>query len=471
MNEPTPLASTLSRTGLIESARALTPLDGRYSEQLAYLSAAFSEFSLMRNRVRVEVEWFIALSLNDEISDFPALSEEAIAQLRGLVENFGSVDFERIRAFERVTGHDVKAVEYFIKDVISSTDMADKREFVHFCCTSEDINNLAYGLMLQECFNDVWLPKIRNLHRQISELAHSLRDVAFLTRTHGQPATPSTLGKEMAIFAYRLERQLKAAEACEFLGKLNGAVGTFSAHVLAYPDADWEAFARRFVEGFGLTYNPLTTQIEPHDYMAEVFHVVSRVNAICTDLAVDAWLYIGIGYFAQRLKAGEVGSSTMPHKINPIDFENGEANFGLSSVLLNHLASKLAVSRMQRDLSDSSTLRSIGSAFGYACVGVDSLSRGIGKLAVDRAKIEDELADAWEILGEGVQTVMRKAGVENPYEKMKALTRGAKVTSADLHNFIAGLDLPADDKRRLLDLKPRDYIGIAAELVDHIRLD
>ncbi len=453
----------------LERARALTPLDGRYSAKLEDLGSAFSEFALMRNRVRVEVEWFIALSRHEAIIDFPPLSDGSVVHLRRIADEFSSADFDAIKTIERVTGHDLKAVEYFLKEAIATTEMAAHKEFVHFCCTSEDINNLAYGIMMRDCLHGVWLPRMTALQAQIANMAHEYRDVAFLTRTHGQAATPSTLGKEMGVFAYRLERQLAAARRCELLGKLNGAVGTFSAHALAYPDAPWEDIARRFVEGFGLAYNPLTTQIEPHDYMAEVFHAISRTNAICTNLAVDAWLYIGIGYFAQRLKPGEVGSSTMPHKINPIDFENAEANFGLSNALFGHLAGKLAVSRMQRDLSDSSALRNIGSAFGYSCIAIDALTRGLSKLGIDRAKIDADLANAWEVLGEGIQTVMRKAGIENPYERMKAMTRGARVTVDDMRAFVQSLDLPADDKARLLSLTPAGYIGLASKLVEHVR--
>ncbi len=450
------------------AATALTSLDGRYHAATRPLAERISEFALMRNRVRVEVEWFLFLSGIDTIPELPPTDAATASRLRALYTGFDETAFARIKAIERRTNHDMKAVEYFVKERLEGTPLQPYREFVHFACTSEDINNIAYALMLRDAVREVWQPQVRAVHERLAGMALQWRDVAMLTRTHGQAATPSTLGKEIAVFAYRLQRQLRAVEQLEFLAKINGATGTFSAHVLAYPGLDWEALSRRFVESFGLVHNPLTTQIEPHDFMAEAFHAMQRVHTICTDLCVDAWLYISIGYFRQRLVAGEVGSSTMPHKVNPIDFENAEANFGLANATLQHLSGKLPVSRLQRDLSDSATLRTIGSAIGYGCVALTALLRGLGKLELDAAMIAKVLDGAWEILGEGVQTVMRKACGDDPYDQMKQLTRGTTLTRESYLAFIATSDLSEPEKQRLSAVTPADYVGRASALVDNL---
>jgi adenylosuccinate lyase len=445
---------------------ALSPLDGRYRRSTGALAERLSEFALMRNRVRVEVEWLIFLSRDLKLPEFPPMADADVAALRALYEDFGPAEFEAIREIERVTNHDVKSVEYFLKARTEGTAVHPFREFIHFGCTSEDINNLAYGLMLKAGVTEVWIPKLEALIADLEARAVALRDVRMLSHTHGQAATPTTLGKEFAVFAYRLGRQLKAARNLAFLGKFNGATGTFSAHAMAYPDVDWMGASKRFVESFGLEHNPLTTQIEPHDHISEACDLVARVNTIATNLSVDMWLYISLGYFSQALVKDEVGSSTMPHKVNPIDFENAEANFGLANALLRHLSAKLPISRLQRDLSDSSTLRNLGSALGYACLALDSLARGLGRLKVADERLAAELNDAWEVLGEGLQTVMRKAGADSPYEQMKTLTRGEPVGPETFAQIIADLDLPPEEKARVLALTPRDYVGYASALVD-----
>ncbi len=448
---------------------ALSPLDGRYRRSTEALAERLSEFALMRNRVRVEIEWLVFLSRDLKLPEFPPMADADVAALRALYLDFGPAEFAAIRETERVINHDVKSVEYFIKARTEGTAVYPYREFIHFGATSEDINNLAYGLMLKAAITEVWIPKLEALVADLEARATALRDVRMLAHTHGQPATPTTLGKEFAVFAYRLGRQLKAARRLAFLGKFNGATGTFSAHAMAYPGIDWLAASKRFVESFGLEHNPLTTQIEPHDYVSEACDLVARVDTIATNLSVDMWLYISLGYFNQALVKDEVGSSTMPHKVNPIDFENAEANFGLANALLRHLSGKLPISRLQRDLSDSSTLRNLGSALGYACLALDSLARGLGRLRVADDQLAAELDGAWEVLGEGLQTVMRKAGAESPYERMKALTRGEPVGPDTFAEIIEGLDLPAGEKARLLALTPRDYVGRAAALVDELK--
>jgi adenylosuccinate lyase len=450
---------------------ALSPLDGRYRKSTQPLAELLSEFALMRNRVRVEVEWLIFLSRDLKLPEFPALADADVRRLRALYETFGAAEFDSIRNIERVTNHDVKSVEYFLKNQTEGTAVYPFREFIHFGCTSEDINNLAYGLMLKAAINDVWIPKLEGLCADLEARAVALRDVRMLSHTHGQPATPTTLGKEFAVFAYRLKRQLAAARGLVFLGKFNGATGTFSAHAMAYPQVDWMGASRRFVESFGLEHNPLTTQIEPHDYISEACDLVARVNTIATNVSIDMWLYISLGYFSQALVKDEVGSSTMPHKVNPIDFENAEANFGLANALLRHLSAKLPISRLQRDLSDSSTMRNVGSALGYSCLALDSLVRGLGRLRVADERLAAELDDAWEVLGEGLQTVMRKAGADSPYEQMKALTRGEPVGPETFAKIIDELDLPRTEKARLLAVTPRDYVGYASALVDALAND
>jgi adenylosuccinate lyase len=459
---------TSAQSGSLDAGMALSPLDGRYRKSTEPLAGLLSEFALMRNRVRVEVEWLIFLSRDLKLPEFPSLADADIGRLRALYENFGAAEFEAIRDIERVTNHDVKSVEYFLKNRTEGTDVHPFREFIHFGCTSEDINNLAYGLMLKAAINEIWIPKLEGLCADLEARAVDLRDTRMLSHTHGQPATPTTLGKEFAVLAYRLKRQLSAARNLAFLGKFNGATGTFSAHAMAYPDVDWMDASRRFVESFGLEHNPLTTQIEPHDYISEACDLVARVNTIATNLSVDMWLYISLGYFSQALVKDEVGSSTMPHKVNPIDFENAEANFGVANALLRHLSAKLPISRLQRDLSDSSTMRNVGSALGYSCLALDSLARGLKRLRVADSRLAADLDEAWEVLGEGLQTVMRKAGADSPYEQMKALTRGEPVGPETFGRIIADLDLPQGEKTRLLAMKPRDYVGYASALVDRL---
>jgi adenylosuccinate lyase len=450
------------------SLDAVSPLDGRYREQIAPLAAYFSEEALICRRVGVEIEWLIALAAHPAIPEARPFTAEEIATLRGIVTGFDEAAAARVKEIERTTRHDVKAVEYFLKERLAGTSLAAVAEFLHFACTSEDINNLAYGRMLQGGLREIWLPQAEKLVAAVATQADTLRDVPMLAHTHGQPASPTTVGKELAVFVYRWRRQLRRIRDLEYLGKFNGAVGNFNAHTAAYPDAPWEAIARAFVEGLGLTYNPLTTQIEPHDYLAECCHALVRFNTITVDFDRDLWFYIALGYFKQRVVAGEVGSSTMPHKVNPINFENSEANMELSTALLTHLATRLPVSRLQRDLTDSSTLRNLGVGIAHSYLALRSAMRGLGELSADRAALERDLDTNWEVLGEAIQTVMRKAGQPNSYEKLKELTRGARVTAADMRAFIESLDLPPADRARLLALTPATYTGLAAELVDHI---
>ena len=451
------------------SLKALSPLDGRYAPQVGDLPDYLSEYALFRYRVRVEVEWLILMSERPEIAHVRPLSADERQCLRSWVADFGGEHARRIADIERTTRHDVKAVEYHLKERMADTSLADLREAVHFCCTSEDINNLAYALMLKDAVERVWHPVARRLVDEVTALAEATRELPMLARTHGQPATPSTLGKEMAVFVYRWQRQLRRLQEIEYPGKFNGAVGTYSAHVAAYPDAPWEQIARAFVERLGLIFTPLTTQIESHDCMAELFHLLIRFNTISLDFVRDMWSYISLGYFRQKVVSGQVGSSTMPHKVNPINFETSEANLGVSTALLEHLAAKLPVSRMQRDLSDSSSLRNAATAIGHAVVALEYARKGLATVCVDADRLRADLGDAWEVFSEAVQTVMRKSGLENPYERMKTLTRGAAITRETLHALIRGLDLPEGDRERLLSLTPEAYTGIAARLVDHIR--
>jgi adenylosuccinate lyase len=450
------------------SLDAVSPLDGRYRDQIAPLAAYFSEEALIRQRVLVEVEWLIALAAEPAIPEVRPFTAEEVAALRGIVTGVDEAAAARVKEIERTTRHDVKAVEYFLKERLAGTALAPVAEFLHFACTSEDINNLAYGRMLQGGLREIWLPQAEKLVAAVAAQAEALRDVPMLAHTHGQPASPTTAGKELAVFVYRWRRQLRRIRDLEYLGKFNGAVGNFNAHTAAYPDAPWEAIARAFVEGLGLTYNPLTTQIEPHDYLAECCHALVRFNTITVDFDRDLWFYISLGYFKQRVVAGEVGSSTMPHKVNPINFENSEANMELSTALLTHLATRLPVSRIQRDLTDSSALRNLGVGIAHSYLALRSALRGLGELSVDRAALERDLDANWEVLAEAVQTVMRKAGHPNPYEKLKELTRGARITAADMRAFVERLDLPSADRARLLTLTPATYTGLAAALVDHI---
>ncbi len=454
---------------------ALSPLDGRYAPSAEPYARSFSEEALFRQRFRVEVEWFLALAGEDAVAELPPVSDATAATLRGWVRDFGASDVARIKDIERRINHDVKAVEYLLKEKLTSAGTsAGDAEFVHFACTSEDINNLAHGLMLKDGLESAWLPEAGALVEEVWRLADSHAGLPMPSHTHGQPASPTTLGKELAVFAARWDRQLGQIRATAnggLLGKFNGAVGTYGAHAAAYPGVDWPGLSRRFVEGFGLQWNPLTTQIESHDALAEVFHGMVRFNAILLDFCRDMWEYISRSYLRQRPVAGEVGSSTMPHKVNPIDFENAEANLGISSALLEHLASKLMVSRMQRDLSDSSAMRNMGVAVGHSGVAIAAARKGLAKVSPAPEVMEAELDGQWEVLAEPIQTVMRRYGLPEPYERLKALTRGQAVTAADVKDFVHGLDLPAEAGERLGRLTPGSYTGLAARLVTLGRSD
>ena len=449
---------------------ALSPLDGRYAGKVAALAEHFSEFGLMRARVRVEIAWLVALSDAPEIPEVAPFPAAARAALAAVAADFAPADAARIKAIERTTNHDVKAVEYWLKERFAAVpEVAAVGEFFHFACTSEDINNLAHGLMLAAARRDVLLPALSGVVAALRSLAHAHAALPMLARTHGQPATPTTLGKELANVVARLDRAVEGIATAALPGKLNGAVGNYNAHVVAYPGLDWEALAARVVAGLGLEFNPYTTQIEPHDGMATLFDALARANTILIDLDRDVWGYVSLGYFRQRVKEGEVGSSTMPHKVNPIDFENSEGNLGLANALLRHLAEKLPVSRWQRDLTDSTVLRNMGVALGYALLGWVSLRQGLAKLAVDEVRIKADLDANWEVLAEPIQTVMRRYGVPNPYEQLKALTRGRSgITREALHAFIDGLALPDDARARLKALTPSTYTGLAADLARRV---
>ncbi len=449
----------------VTSLTSLSPLDGRYAGRMEALRPLLSEFGLMHRRVQVEVEWFIALS-DAGFAEFRPLSEAARGLLRGLVTRFSESDAQAIKDIERTTNHDVKAVEYWLKArLVNHSELHKAAEWVHFACTSEDINNTSHALMLQAARRDVLLPAIDQVLASLRALALAEAATPMLSRTHGQTASPTTLGKEVANVVARLTRARNVLAAVQPLAKMNGAVGNYNAHLAAYPTFDWEGFAKTVVEQrLGLAFNPCTIQIEPHDWMAELFDAVTRTHTILIDWCRDAWGYISLGYFRQRLKDGEVGSSTMPHKVNPIDFENAEGNFGLANALLTHLSQKLPISRFQRDLTDSTVLRNMGVAIGYGVLACDSLSRGMGKLEVNRTAIDADLDAAWEVLAEPIQTVMRRHGLPNPYEQLKALTRGRDITRESIRAFIERLDLPSDEKRRLLELTPASYTGLAATL-------
>ena len=447
---------------------ALSPLDGRYFAKVDPLREIFSEFGLIKRRVAVEVAWLIALSECPEIEEVPVLSSEATAKLSGIASNFGAEQAARVKSIEATTNHDVKAVEYFLKEAVEeSAELSRISEFIHFGCTSEDINNLSHALMLRDG-NIVISQHFADVTKDLSDLSVLHAGQPMLSRTHGQSATPTTLGKELANVVARLKRQLKVAETVRPLGKMNGAVGNYNAHHIAYPEVDWPQLSKQFVTSLGIEWNPYTTQIEPHDYMAEYFDAIARLNQILVDFARDIWSYISLGYFKQRMIDGEVGSSTMPHKVNPIDFENAEGNFGLANALLNHLAQKLPVSRWQRDLTDSTVLRNMGVALGYSLLGLVSLKRGIAKLEVSADPINEDLEASWEVLGEAVQTMMRRYGVPEPYEKLKALTRGQQLEPEALRDFILALEIPDHAKERLVSLTPATYTGYAAELADGI---
>ena len=449
---------------------ALSPLDGRYAARVAALRPLLSEFGLMHRRVQVEVEWFIALS-NAGMAEFKPLSEASRGLLRGLVTRFSEADAQAIKNIERTTNHDVKAVEYWLKGRFESNpELNAAGEFVHFACTSEDINNTSHALMLQAARTEVLLPMLDQVIGVLGALAHRLADVSMLSRTHGQTASPTTVGKEVANVVARLRTARQRIADVQLLAKMNGAVGNYNAHLAACPDIDWEAFSQRVVEQqLGLIFNPYTTQIEPHDCMAELFDAITRSNTILIDWSRDVWAYISLGYFKQRLKAGEIGSSTMPHKVNPIDFENAEGNFGLANALLTHLSQKLPISRLQRDLTDSTVLRNMGVALGYAVLGCDSLLRGLGKLEINPAAIAADLDAAWEVLAEPIQTVMRRFNLPNPYERLKELTRGKTITREAIQAFIATLEIPAAERDRLMAMTPGNYTGKAAELARRVQ--
>ncbi|GAA0568358.1 adenylosuccinate lyase [Halomonas salifodinae] len=447
----------------LSALTALSPVDGRYADKAAALREHFSEFGLIRARVTVEIRWLQALAGHSQITEVPPLSAEAVAFLEALVRDFSVQDAERIKEIERTTNHDVKAVEYFIKEKIEGQpELHAITEFVHFACTSEDINNLSHALMLKGGLAEL-LPVMRRVADEVARLAEAHADQPMLSRTHGQTASPTTLGKEMANVAYRLRRQLTQIESVELLGKINGAVGNYNAHLATYPEIDWEAHAKAFVEGLELTFNPYTTQIEPHDYIAELFDAVCRFNTILIDFDRDVWGYISLGYFKQRTVAGEIGSSTMPHKVNPIDFENSEGNLGLANAVLGHLAQKLPISRWQRDLTDSTVLRNLGMGLAYGLIAYQATLKGIGKLEANPARLAEDLDASWEVLAEPIQTVMRRYGIEKPYEKLKELTRGKRIDQAGFAAFIDTLALPDAVKAELKALTPAGYIGNAVE--------
>jgi len=447
----------------LSSLTAVSPVDGRYGSKTEDLRPVFSEFGLIRYRVLVEIRWLQALADHPDIAEVPPLSGPASGLLNGILENFSAADASRIKDIERTTNHDVKAVEYFIKERIAGTaELEAVSEFVHFACTSEDINNLAHALMLREGCERVLMPRMDEVAATVRTLAHALADLPMLSRTHGQPASPTTLGKELANVVYRLDHRRKQVAEVRLLGKLNGAVGNYNAHLAAYPDLDWPGFARAFVESLGLDWNPYSIQIEPHDSMAELFDAIARVNTVLIDFCRDLWGYIALGYFRQKAVAGEIGSSTMPHKVNPIDFENAEGNLGLANAIFGHLARKLPISRWQRDLTDSTVLRNLGVGFAHTSIALQSILRGVGKLEPDAECLAADLDANWEVLAEPVQTVMRRYGVEQPYEKLKALTRGHRITQADLAQFIDSLDIPDAAKTRLKALSPGSYTGNAS---------
>jgi adenylosuccinate lyase len=453
----------------LSSLTAVSPIDGRYADKTVDLRPIFSEFGLIRYRVLIEVRWLQALAAHPAIPEAPPLSSHAVHLLNGIVDNFYLDDARRIKNIERSINHDVKAVEYFLKEKVAGNEELNAvTEFIHFACTSEDINNLAYALMLRDARNQAILPLLDELAQTLRTLAHLYADEPMLSRTHGQPASPTTVGKELANFAYRLQRQREKLIEVSLLGKMNGAVGNYNAHRVAYPEVDWEVVTRDFVMDLGLSWNPYTTQIEPHDYIAELFACLERCNTVLLDFARDMWGYISLGYFRQRTVAGEVGSSTMPHKVNPIDFENAEGNLGVANAVLRHLSEKLPISRWQRDLSDSTALRNLGVGITHGIIAYQSLLKGISKLEVDPERLQEDLTEAWEVLAEPVQMVMRRYGVEKPYERLKDLTRGRSVTRESLHAFIAELPIPEEAKERLRALTPARYTGKAAELARKI---
>ncbi len=453
----------------LSSLTAVSPIDGRYGSKTESLRGIFSEFGLIKARVEVEVRWLQRLADNREVSEVDEFGADTTAFLNRLIAEFSEEDAQEIKRIEATTNHDVKAVEYYLKHRFND-DPALKAvsEYVHFACTSEDINNLAHALMLKTGVQQVLLPELDAIVGAVAKLAKANAEVAMLSRTHGQTASPTTLGKEMAVFASRLQRQVAQIRQISFYGKINGAVGNYNAHMAAYPDIDWQANAEIFVSGLGLNWNPYTTQIEPHDYIAELFNAIARFNTVLLDFNRDLWGYISLAYFKQKTVAGEVGSSTMPHKVNPIDFENSEGNLGLANAVFEHMAAKLPISRWQRDLTDSTVLRNMGVGFGYSLIAYASALKGIGKLETNRPAIAKDLDNAWEVLAEPIQTVMRRHRIEQPYEKLKALTRGQAITRETLHAFIDTLELPAEVKARLLELTPASYIGNAQQQAEEI---
>ena len=448
----------------LSSLTAVSPIDGRYGGKTDMLRTIFSEFGLIRYRVMVEVRWLQQLSAHADITEVPHFSDSANAVLNGLVDNFTLEHAERVKEIERTTNHDVKAVEYLIKEVIAdNAELQAVSEFVHFACTSEDINNLSHALMLKEGRDQIVVPALVNIQSQLASMGREFADVAMLARTHGQTASPTTVGKEMANVAFRLQRQIDLIKSVPLLGKINGAVGNYNAHLSAYPDMDWPGFAEQFINGLGLEFNPYTTQIEPHDYMAELFDGMARANTILIDYARDIWGYISLGYFKQKTIAGEVGSSTMPHKVNPIDFENAEGNMGIANALYGHLAAKLPISRWQRDLTDSTVLRNMGVGLGYSMIAFSSLTKGMSKLKLNRERLGEDLNSSWEVLAEPIQTVMRRYAIEEPYEKLKALTRGNVMDQETIQAFIDTLEIPEQAKAELKAMTPASYIGNAVQ--------
>ena len=459
----------MSFTALATQLMSLSPLDGRYAGKVDALRPQFSEYGLIRRRLQVEIEWLKALAAEAHFAEIPAFSPATVAELDALVAGFGPQQAGEVKDIEAVTNHDVKALEYWIKKQLANNDEVMRvAEFIHFACTSEDINNLSHALMLAAARDEAMLPMLDKVQARLRALAHEHAELPMMSRTHGQPATPTTLGKEMANVAYRLGRARERIAGVGLLGKINGAVGNYNAHLAAYPGFDWESFARRFVESLGLEFNPYTIQIEPHDAMAELFDAFARANSILIDLDRDVWGYISLGFFKQKLKAGEIGSSTMPHKVNPIDFENSEGNLGLANAVLRHLSEKLPISRWQRDLTDSTVLRNMGVALGYTLLAYDSLLRGLNKLEANPECLRNDLDANWELLAEPIQTVMRRYGIANPYEKLKELTRGQRVSREGMQAFVQSLEIPAAARAELLELTPWGYTGKAAELARRI---
>ena len=447
---------------------ALTPLDGRYESKITELKEFFSEYGLIKYRVQVEVEWLKALCAEPKIAEARALTDAEIATLDAIVTNLDVAEAQKVKDIERTTNHDVKAVEYYIKDQIAGSSLEEITEFIHFACTSEDINNISHALMLKE--GTAFIKQVQSeVIDQLKGFAEEFKSVSMLARTHGQTASPTTIGKELGVFANRLERQSTSIDKIEILGKMNGAVGNYNAHLSAYPDVDWPEFSRKVIEdSLGLTQNNFTIQIEPHDYMAEIFDAMARWNTILIDLDRDIWTYISMGYFAQKTIKGEVGSSTMPHKVNPIDFENSEGNLGLANAIFQHLSAKLPISRLQRDLTDSTVLRNMGVGYGYSLIAYRSTLKGFSKLLLNKVRLAEDLDNSWEVLAEPIQTVMRKAGIEKPYEKLKDLTRGQEINKETIRSFIETLALEEDDKQRLLEMTPASYIGNAEDVVSKL---